>query len=276
MLSELLRNLYYAQRARGSFFKKVRLFISLEKLSIRNQFTEQKNQGLNIHAKIFGFFIYSTNYYSLIFLIREIFCSEVYFFQTSSKHPTIIDCGANIGVATIYFKIKFPEARVLAFEPNPYIYQLLEKNIQTNCIKKIELYNLALYDKETDLQFFIPSYLGTLKGSSKEIYGKNIALKVKAKQLSTYIMEMDKIDLIKIDVEGAESNIIDDLITTGTLEKAEQYIVEYHLNMNSDNSSLSEFLAKFESRGFNYSIKANFLKIRNPQDVLIHFYRRVI
>src|SRR4051794_18771176 len=106
--SEVLRNTYYVLRSNVSFSKKSLLFILLEKLSIKKQLWERKKTNLDIKVKIFGFLIYSSNYHSLIFLIREIFCSEIYAFQSSSQEPVIVDCGANIGMATIYFKSRFP------------------------------------------------------------------------------------------------------------------------------------------------------------------------
>src|SRR5436190_22989208 len=53
---------------------------------------------------------------SFLSSLQEIFVGEIYKFIPGSGPITIIDCGANIGLASIYFKMKFPEARVMAFE----------------------------------------------------------------------------------------------------------------------------------------------------------------
>jgi hypothetical protein len=44
---------------------------------------------------------------------------KIIIFKTDSRNPIIIDCGANIGVATIYFKRLYPDSRILSFEANP-------------------------------------------------------------------------------------------------------------------------------------------------------------
>jgi hypothetical protein len=77
-----------------------------------------------------------------------------------------------------------------------------------------------------------------------------------------------------MDVEGAEINIIDDLITADALNKVEEYIIEYHHNIHGEQSKLSSFIEKFEQRGYNYNIKAEILNPKGYQDILIHFYKR--
>lgn len=65
-------------------------------------------------------------------LFREIFIEPSYFFRTERPHPLIVDCGSNIGMSVIFFKLLYPDARVLAFEPDPAPFELLEQNIRTN------------------------------------------------------------------------------------------------------------------------------------------------
>ena len=47
----------------------------------------------------------------------------------SGQKPLIIDCGGNIGLASLYFKDQFPEARIVAVEPDPGNFQLMKENI---------------------------------------------------------------------------------------------------------------------------------------------------
>jgi FkbM family methyltransferase len=51
---------------------------------------------------------------------------------------------------------------------------------------------------------------------------------VKCERLSKTLASLDRVDRVKIDVEGAEWAILNDLIASGTLAKPERYIIEYH------------------------------------------------
>ncbi len=66
---------------------------------------------------------------------------------------------------------------------------------------------------------------------------------------------------------------MNELAESSALQKAEQYIIEYHHRINNDPSVLSDFLKKFEMNGYDYNLKASFRKPGDFQDVPIHFYK---
>ncbi len=66
---------------------------------------------------------------SFAFMYGEIFGQRIYQFASPNPVPYIIDGGANIGLSALYFKRLFPQSRVVAFEPDPAIYQLLQCNM---------------------------------------------------------------------------------------------------------------------------------------------------
>src|SRR5437764_6912319 len=59
---------------------------------------------------------------------HETFVGQIYRFNTQRERPLILDCGASIGVYTLYWKLLYPTARVVAFEPDPGIFQALAWN----------------------------------------------------------------------------------------------------------------------------------------------------
>ena len=63
---------------------------------------------------------------------REVFDEGVYRFAPAADRPFIIDAGANLGLATCYFKTRHPDAEVLAFEPDPRLADLYERNVEVN------------------------------------------------------------------------------------------------------------------------------------------------
>src|SRR5215203_998957 len=62
---------------------------------------------------------------SFVASYSEIFKRGIYRFETQSDSPVIIDCGANIGLSVIYFKRLFPAARIIAFEADPSVFDVL-------------------------------------------------------------------------------------------------------------------------------------------------------
>src|SRR5438105_2732424 len=62
----------------------------------------------------------------------SIFVNHCYAFRSGTQSPLILDCGANIGLSTLYFKRAFPNARIIAFEPDPRVYEALVHNVHGN------------------------------------------------------------------------------------------------------------------------------------------------
>src|SRR5262249_54931953 len=63
---------------------------------------------------------------SFVHMYREIFRREIYRFRCEREDPFIIDGGANIGLGILYFRKIFPRSRILAFEPDPKIFAILQ------------------------------------------------------------------------------------------------------------------------------------------------------
>jgi len=90
---------------------------------------------------------------SLLFIYDEIFNKQIYNFKTDRKSPVIIDAGANIGLSVIYFKLKFPEAQITAFEPDEEVFSVLKNNMASFGFKGLSLIKKGLWKEETTLTF---------------------------------------------------------------------------------------------------------------------------
>src|SRR5579871_1502116 len=75
---------------------------------------------------LFNHPIYFSNPAELIHAFDEIFVDEIYKQQLSNQ-PYIIDCGANIGLSIIYMKQHYPDANIVAFEPDEKISIFFQK-----------------------------------------------------------------------------------------------------------------------------------------------------
>ncbi len=283
VLTAVLDNLRHSSSLSGTASDKMSVFMTLTRLQIKRRLYRRSNGHANGqangHAALakdwFSRYSFSGyNYFTLEYLFKEVFISNDYYFEAATNAPIIVDCGANIGMSILYFKKLYPEARITAFEANPHAFAMLKQNVESNHLEDVHLHNVALYDAETEISFFIGEDVGTLLGSIKPERGGGNELKVRAARLSTYLADMDQVDLIKMDVEGAEVKIFADLLASGTITKAREYIVEYHHNMDDNKSNLAGFLQLFESSGYSYNIKATYQRVDSFQDILIHFFKK--
>lgn len=115
------------------------------------------------HTRIAGFNISYFDRPTVAYLYREIFVRQVYRLETTNPEPFILDCGANLGMASLYFKFLYPKCRVRCFEPDPSTFQLLQTNVDHNRLHDIELFNVALWDRDGTIDFFSdPAVPGSL------------------------------------------------------------------------------------------------------------------
>lgn len=184
----------------------------------------------------------------------EIFEQEIYKFRTNLSKPVIIDCGANIGLATIYFKLNYPEAKVLAYEPDPNIFAALKNNVQSFNLKDVELFNEAIgVNRETLLFNMEGGHSGMLvvKPDKKTI-------PVPVTSLKEVLKKIDLIDFLKIDIEGYEINVLPAIAEE--LKKVTTLFLEYHTFLDQP-QRLSEIIKIIEDAGFRYYIKESAYKI---------------
>jgi len=225
-----------------------------------------------VSHKMFGFTVHAYDYGNLRSLFKEIFLSKTYFFDSNRPDPRVIDCGSNIGMAVLYIKRLYPRARITAFEPNPSAFALLKLNIESNRLDDVTIVNKALSNSNDPISFFLDDDKGTLLGSVRGDRGGNKEISVETDRLSNWIRE--DTDLVKIDVEGAEWLIVEDLKEhSARIEKVRELIVEYHHKINGERSRFSSFLAFFEEHGYEYNILADYRHRGDFQDVVVHFYR---
>lgn len=164
----------------------------------------------------------------------EIFLNREYYAHIKrniTRDPIIIDCGANIGMTTLYYKWLYPEAHILAFEPFLSNYAYLMLNIKNNALKDIKAHRTALgnYDGTTTLYYTDSSEMvDSLGVSSKPINYGNATVDVDVRRLSNYTKQYEYIDLIKMDIERSEWEVIEDLIAEDEIHKVGQFVFEYH------------------------------------------------
>src|SRR5262249_32185240 len=158
----------------------------------------------------------------------EIFVQAPYFFESSNDQPLIFDCGSNIGMSILFFKKLYPNARIVAFEPDPFTFEILRRNITQNQLSHVDLHQIALTSRGGEIELFRDASTDrsslTMSILPQRHNGPSIV--VPARRLSEFISS--DIDLLKIDIEGAEREVLNELATSGKLRNVKRLHLEYH------------------------------------------------
>ena len=161
----------------------------------------------------------------------------------------VFDIGANSGLFSLLC-INKGAKKVYAFEPNKD--SLINLKSVTNNLN-VEIVPKAVYTKDEDLKFYIdPSNttIGSLSKNHLELHGSSLEeVIVPAISLKTFAKEnnIDKISLVKMDIEGAEYEIIDNL-EDEVFEIIDNFLIEYHDN---DDERVLRLTKKLIQKGFN-------------------------
>lgn len=164
-------------------------------------------------------------------LEKELYTRKYYNWSTPKPNPVIFDVGALIGETVLYFKEQFPRARITAFEPSPRSFALLKRNVRLNRLTDVKLVNVAVGKGRGRLDFYIDKNANhpwgrgdSLKTTKSANPQTSRIVKVSVVKLSSYIR--GDIDLLKIDIEGAETEVIREI--EPKLKHVRQLILEYH------------------------------------------------
>ncbi len=208
-----------------------------------------------------GYTITTPSFSNFAAIAREVFLFGDYYFKADNDTPMIIDCGGNIGMTTLFLKKLYPRATIRVFEPSPTAVQALRKNITQNHLTDVEIVEAAVSDTEGTISFWEqPSKSGGSTAMHSVVESKSGAahfeeVRVRAVKLSTYVKE--DVDLLKLDVEGAEGMIIQELHENGALSRIKSIIMEFHENETNKQNDLSTMIATLKRAGFTIVIFAS-------------------
>ncbi len=136
---------------------------------------------------------------------EQVFITKEYDFPPGCDPSVIIDAGANIGLASAYFANQYPGARIIAIEPEASNYQMLKKN--SALYKNVSPVKAALWNKDGELHVKDNGngeWAFTVSSDEEESREKVQAVSI------PYLMqayEIPAIDILKIDIEGAEKEL---------------------------------------------------------------------
>ena len=190
-------------------------------------------------------------------MLKELYEKKYYQFDTSKPDPVIFDVGALIGETVLYFKERFPRAKITAFEPSPRSFSLLKKNISRNRVTGVRLLNLAVGKVAGKMDFYIDKNENVPWGRGDSLKNTKFTnpsisktVKVQVVRLSKYINA--NVDLLKLDVEGAETEIVCEI--EKKLKFVKNIILEFHESVYNPENKFSIVIGVLKKNGFRISI----------------------
>ncbi|GAB3972332.1 hypothetical protein GCM10028806_24250 [Spirosoma terrae] len=185
---------------------------------------------------------------SFIWQVREIFVDEFYRFHTTSARPVIFDCGTNVGTSVVYFRQAYPNARIVAFEADEQISLVLQNNLRQNQISDVEIVTKAVWINDEGIWF------GSDQADSASIFSQTDRKLVPSIRLRDYLLRETRIDMLKMDIEGAETAVLTDC--RDALAHVQNMFVEFHAYLDHP-QTLAEVVQILEESGFRYYINTS-------------------
>ncbi len=199
--------------------------------------------------------------------VKEIYQERVYERMFSiSVGDTIIDVGANIGVFTVKAsKLVGPTGTVISFEPASKNFRLLEANIMRNHLSNVKPFEYAVSDSEGEASLYVDrasvrASLFSDQGDSEKTPRNIEAIEsVKTVSLDTLVesLKSDCIDVIKIDVEGAELAVL-----RGAKRTIAKHLPKIVLEWHPWGGPLAEIHSFLSTSG--YKVIESYKKVNTP------------
>jgi FkbM family methyltransferase len=192
------------------FFRK----LTIEKI-YASLYTRHHNIYVRIKSRQYSFWYRSVDFDDLNMMCRE----NLKFWESKSREifsllslssNTVFDIGSYTGVYALVAAKSNKKLNISAFEPNPDLFSALEKNLKLNRIRNVKSEQMALDDKPGEAYLYLNHDIHTSIGSliQSSTAGKKVLVRKTTLDIYCKNNLINSIDLMKIDVEGYETNVI--------------------------------------------------------------------
>lgn len=180
---------------------------------------------INIIKKIKNFFFKNTQTKEFLQFISDGGDTVIFKNIMLNKDSVVIDGGGFNGEFTDEI-LKKTFHKIYIYEPDTNFYNDLLKKYKFE--KKVEILNLALFNKEQTINLSKNSNASSIMENSED------GTKVKAVDISKEFKKYKDIDLLKLNIEGAEYDVISRLIETQEINKVKYLLVQFHKEHDLD------------------------------------------
>ena len=201
------------------------------------------------HIRLMDYEVRYADLMSLCPQWEDIFVKRTLAFASTSPAPRILDCGANVGLASLFFRRLYPEARITAFEADPALFAILNTNLQANRAGDVETRHAAVWTSAGTLTFHCEGsdsgMIGSLPGA---VAGRPSA--VPSVRLRD-VLDEGPVDLLKLDIEGAEELVLADC--EPVLHRVKALVMDLH-EFDPSVRQAPRVLELLARTGFSYAI----------------------
>jgi FkbM family methyltransferase len=198
-------------------------------------------------VNVFGTQFIFPDTFAMRFLIEELILARHYaVWPPKRDDPLIVDAGANIGLATLYFKRLFPAARVVSVEAHPVTAGYLRQNVLTAGFSDVEVVERALTGRPGSRRVAGTNITATV--SEEPVDG---AIAVDSVLLSDLVGPDETIDILKLDIEGGELEVLRSI--SEELPRIDQIVAEIHMSERKPDA-LPEVLEILARGGHHYEV----------------------
>ncbi len=140
---------------------------------------------------------------------KHVLVEGEYAFDLPFAPKTVVDVGANIGMASIYFAHRYPEARIIAVEPEASNFALLARNVRP--YPAITPIQAALWSRDGEISINDPDPRVSRPGKSGFVTREGSGVAVRAISMESLMRAtgISSVDLLKVDIEGAEKEVFE-------------------------------------------------------------------
>lgn len=197
---------------------------------------------------------------SLYTAYKNIFVDRIYHLTQSSDAPVLIDGGAHIGLAAMYWKRQFPGAKITCFEPDETALSLLRQNLSSNGFDDVTIVAAGLSDQDGTAAFQGDGADGGRIEAPDAAINSQSAGTVRTIRLSKHLT--GPVDLLKLNIEGQEWLVLRELEQSGRIGLIRRMVIEYH-GWPGGRQSLGDLLNLLDRCSYRYLIH-DFDRETNP------------
>lgn len=239
---------------------------------------ERLQPGRTAPLQLVGFNVSYASLDLLRYTYREIFIDRLYAIESPKAGMRIIDAGANTGLAMLFFKLVAPDCHVTCFEPDPLNCELISANVRNNGLRDVSVCNAALSDADGTITIYANAALTgdtaqslsrTFRASLADAPGAIRQYEVPALSLKPFLR--DPVDILKLDIEGAEGRVIRSL--GDSLRDVGCVLMEYHYLR--EGNRLQDVIGQLEDAGHDFRLEApDGLQSREGYTAMLFAHRR--
>lgn len=184
-------------------------------------------------------------------VFEEIFVDKDYRIldKVISDSFTIMDLGAHVGCFSVYVALLNGSAKIFSFEPDVRNFSLMKENLKLNHVRSVVAKNVAVGGFDGDGELFVSE-----DSHNHSLMGEGESLKVSVRSFDGICKKFEKIDLVKMDIEGAEFEIFAN-ISEVSLNRVGTFYIEYH---EREGRSVDVIINRLKRAGFKVEKKVSF------------------